>query len=112
MKICELTPRPLERIAFSWAENRASYKGAGCYVLAAFDTTVMYVGLAKSIKTRMADHLDSQDKRKGANGVVPFWFYSIPCLVSEMNAIERGWINQSILIDGLIPPLNRVHSPV
>lgn len=104
---------PSERTQFSWSENKQVPEGPGCYVIATMDDTVLYVGQAtRSVRARMAAHLESAEKRKGINGIVPFWFYYLAADPQSVGAIEGGWINQSILEDGMIPPLNRVHSPV
>jgi len=81
--------------------------------LATYAGVVLYVGLASSsIADRMGAHLECEAKRKGILGSLPFWLYYLECRANEVNAIERGWMNQSILEDGDIPPLNKVYSPV
>jgi hypothetical protein len=60
----------------------------------------------------MGSHLDAVVKRKGSDVGVPFWFYYILLPAANVGPVERGWINQAILADGEIPPLNRVHSPL
>jgi hypothetical protein len=60
----------------------------------------------------MGAHLDTAAKRSGGPLGVPFWFYYIMRDASEVGPIERGWMNQAILEDGGMPPLNRVYSPL
>jgi hypothetical protein len=60
----------------------------------------------------MGCHLDTKDKRKGADLGVPFWFDYLVSAPADVAAIERGWMNQALLADGEMPPLNRVYSPL
>ena len=60
----------------------------------------------------MKAHLDTPEKRAPGKFGVPFWFYYLPSDACEVNKIERGWMNQSIIEDGEMPPLNKVYSPV
>jgi hypothetical protein len=85
----------------------------GCYALVTYSGEVVYVGLASSsIRDRMGCHLETPEKRKTSTPGVAYWFYYLPCPASEVNRIERGWINQAILEDGTRPPLNKVDSPL
>src|SRR5262249_15409288 len=82
-------------------------------VLATYKLEVLYVGLASaSIGDRMGTHLDAEEKRKGGREGVPFWFYYLLCPPKDVNRLERGWMNQSILVQGDIPILNKIYSPV
>lgn len=113
MLISDLSPSVSIRKQFLWSENRDVPAVAGCYAIASYDLLVLYVGLAtKSIKARMADHLDSAEKRRGAGLVLPYWFYFRTFASQEVHAVERGWLNESILRDGKFPPLNHAHSPI
>jgi hypothetical protein len=60
----------------------------------------------------MEKHLKTEEKRKGTPDGVPFWLYYLECATCDVNAVERGWMNQSILEDGDIPPLNKIYSPL
>jgi hypothetical protein len=60
----------------------------------------------------MESHLDAATKRMGSALGTPFWFYYILRTTVEVGPIERGWMNQAILEDGEIPPLNRIYSPL
>lgn len=113
MRVAQLLPAPDRHTQFAWSHNNCAPDQAGCYVLATFNNDVLYVGLAtKSIRNRMANHLDTPEKRKGNDLGVPFWFYYIEKPSNEVRSIERGWMNQAILTDGDLPPLNRVYSPL
>lgn len=113
LKVEQLRPTPTQRVQFSWSHAASVPATAGCYVLATFAGDVLYVGLATtSIRARMENHLDSPDKRKGSELGVPFWFFYMTCSPKGVQAVERGWMNQSILAVGDLPPLNDVYSPV
>lgn len=113
MKVERLSPPPTQQIKFAWSHHKTAPPQAGCYVLATYDNEVLYVGLAtKSIRSRMGSHLDTPSKRIGDSLGVPFWFYYIERPAAEVGPIERGWMNQSILDDGKMPPLNKVYSPI
>lgn len=113
MKVASLQPAVEERVEFLWSQHRLVPNEPGCYVIATFDLTVLYVGLAtKSIQSRMASHLDSNSKRKGSAGKPPYWFYFLKINSNSVHVVERGWMNESILRDGARPPLNLVDSPV
>ncbi len=60
----------------------------------------------------MGSHLDTEAKRKGTDLGVPFWFDYLVEDGAKVAAIERGWMNQSILADGEMPALNKVYSPI
>jgi hypothetical protein len=61
----------------------------------------------------MGSHLDTSAKRKSVGDFgIAFWFYYIVSAGIEVGPIERGWMNQAILEDGEMPPLNRVYSPL
>lgn len=113
MQLATLNPAAEHRHQFLWSANKEVPDSPGCYALVAFDGTVLYVGLASSsLRTRMGAHLDDGDKRKGVAGKIPYWFHYRTLLTEDVRRVERGWLNQSILIDGCLPPLNRVHSPI
>jgi excinuclease UvrABC nuclease subunit len=85
----------------------------GCYALATYSGDVLYVGLAtNSIRARMGSHLDTEEKRKGTDLGIPFWFHYLVVDSQKVAAIERGWMNQAILADGETPALNKLYSPL
>lgn len=113
MKVDRLRPLPDQRTEFAWSHHVTVPALPGCYVLVNYGGEVLYVGLsAGSIRDRMGTHLDTAAKRKAGSLGVPFWFYYIVRGVSEVCPTERGWMNQAILEDGSIPPLNKVYSPL
>ena len=113
MKIEQLHPIPHRRTQFAWSHNVVAPSEPGCYALATYNLDVLYVGLASaSIRDRMCIHLDTEEKRKGGTQGVPFWLYYLLCPAKDVNRLERGWMNQSILIQGDIPTLNKIYSPL
>lgn len=60
----------------------------------------------------MGSHLDTEAKRKGTELGVPFWFDYLVVAAAQVASIERGWMNQAILLDGEMPALNKVYSPL
>ena len=85
----------------------------GSYALVTYGGDVLYVGLATgSIRSRMGCHLDTEAKRKGTDLGVPFWFDYLVENSTKVAAIERGWMNQAILVEGVMPTLNKVYSPL
>jgi hypothetical protein len=113
MLVTSMQPEVTERIEFLRSRQVEAPSEPGCYVLTAFDLTVLYVGLAsRSLRGRMGNHLEDDFKRKGWAGKIPYWFYYLELPADRVRPVERGWFNQSILADGSLPPLNKVHSPV
>lgn len=113
MRIDRLKPCPKSFTQFAWSHHVTAPTNPGCYALVTYAGIVLYVGLASSsIADRMAVHLETEAKRKGTPDGVPFWLYYVECPACEVKSLERGWMNQSILEDGVIPPLNKVYSPV
>lgn len=113
MRVDQLNPTPDEQTKFAWSHHVIVPDQPGCYALVTFGGDVLYVGLATtSIRSRIASHLDAPLKRQGTGLGVAFWIYYILLPAAEVNRIERGWMNQAILEDGVLPPLNQVYSPV
>lgn len=113
MKIDRLCPSPSQKTQFAWSHHVTVPDQSGCYALVTYSGDVLYVGLAtRSVRDRMAAHLDTREKRQpGAQGAA-YWFYYVLCAPAEVGPIERGWMNQAILLDGDMPVLNKVYSPV
>jgi hypothetical protein len=113
MRVEQLRPLPPRRTQFAWSHHVTVPESPGCYSLVAYDGEVLYVGLASgSIRDRMGIHLDTREKRKAGPLGAPFWFYYFLCAATEVNAVERGWMNQAIMEDGTMPLLNKVYSPL
>src|SRR5579862_5813782 len=113
MRVGDLSPAPDNKTRFAWSHNVTVPEKPGCYALVTFHGDVLYVGLATAnIRSRMRNHLDTAAKRAGASSGVPFWFYYLVEVDRPVGPIERGWMNQAILADGEMPPLNKIYSPL
>ena len=113
MRIERLTPAADQKTRFAWSHHVTVPVHPGCYALVTFGGDVLYVGQAtKSIRDRMGKHLETDAKRNGTAVGVPFWFYYTVISDSVVAPVERGWMNQAILEDGQMPPLNKVYGPL
>lgn len=113
MRAEKLSPKPDQRTRFAWSHHVTVPEKPGCYALVTFGGDVLYVGLATaSIQDRMGCHLDTEEKRKGTELGVPFWFDYLVEDPFRVAAIERGWMNQAVLTDGEMPALNKISSPL
>lgn len=113
MKIELLSPIPKTKVQFSWSCHRMVPDESGCYAITSYAGEILYVGLAKkSIRSRMGKHLDTPEKREVQKLGAAYWFFYILADAKEVNKIERGWMNQSILNDGKKPILNKIYSPL
>lgn len=71
---------------------------------------ILYIGQAVSLKSRLLQHLDGGRHREiTALGTASFVSILVLEDSNRLNAYERGWINQCELVDGSLPPLNKVH---
>jgi hypothetical protein len=110
MNVIDLIPRPFEREAFRRDRLRYVPDCPGCYALATFSGTVLYVGLAKSLRRRMNDHLDSPRKTgETAHGraILAYWITT-----EDLQRVERTWMNMHQIAEGRLPILNQIYSPV
>ncbi len=113
MRVEQLSPKTNDRTRFAWSHHVTVPDKLGCYALVTYNGDVLYVGLAtKSVRNRMGDHLDTEGKRRGTEFGVPFWFDYLIDDPAKVAAIERGWMNQSRLLDGQMPALNKAYSPL
>lgn len=113
MKVEALQPRPLIRQVFSLAAAKHVPPRPGCYVLATYDGSILYIGLASKLSARIKNHLDSVAKTAATESGRAHWFWYLECKSeAEINRLERGWQNQHELCEGRLPVLNSIHSPV
>jgi hypothetical protein len=109
MNISELVPAPLKVETFSRSRERFVPETSGCYALSSFAKVVLYVGLATNLRKRMNEHLDSLEKTsetKDGRAVLFFWLEH-----SEINKVERTWMNIHNIHEGRLPILNTIYSP-
>ena len=113
MKVDRLRPRPNQKTQFAWSHHVSVPEQPGCYALVTYEGDVLYVGLATtSVRDRMGVHLDTREKRTAGVRGAAFWLYYILCEPADVNSIERGWMNQAVLEDGIRPLLNKIDSPL
>jgi len=112
MKVNQFVPQLDNRVEFSFRYHKFIPSEAGCYVLAAFDNEVLYVGLTEDLHGRFFDHRSNKEKCSQTPQGAAFWFYYLACNEKELNRIERTWLNQHYDLHGRWPVLNKVPSPV
>jgi hypothetical protein len=110
MKVSELVPQARRRESFRRSSERLVPSRPGCYALATFDQTVLYVGLANNLRRRMGEHLDNSMKRAQTTLGSAIWFFWLE--TPQIEKIERTWINIHIQHEGVLPLLNKAYSPV
>ena len=110
MNVQLLNPPPTNRENFRRARQPFVPKRAGCYSLVSFQDVVLYVGLTENLSRRFGEHLDDRKKTaKTANGRA-FFFYWLEC--DELEKVERTWQNECETVDGNLPILSSIRSPV
>lgn len=109
MKVCELIPLPTSKEAFRRAQSRFVSDASGCYVLATFDEIILYVGLAKNLRRRFVQHLDTAEKVAVTAQGRAVWFFWLEC--EELQKVERTWMNAYLLEHAKLPILNKIYSP-
>lgn len=112
MNIDELNPKPDEHESFRKDKLRFIPEISGCYSLVTFDKTILYIGLAKNLKRRMQEHLESCTKTSETVDGRAIFFYWIQVEEKHLNKIERTWLNIHIQNEGKLPVLNNIYSPV
>jgi hypothetical protein len=110
MNVEQLSPSPKNKEAFRLSREAFIPNRAGCYVLTTFSGVVLYVGLAKNLRKRMRNHLDTPEKVNVTSAGKAILFYWYEC--ADINKVERTWLNTHIEHTGCMPVLNKVFSPV
>ena len=110
MKLEKLIPPVAGSEAFRKSRERFIPDEAGCYVLTTFDGEVLYIGLARNLRRRVAQHLDNPAKTaptpKG-RAVIVHWRFA-----DNLEQLERTWFAIHEQYEAKLPILNKVHSPV
>ena len=109
MKISELSPRPMSKESFRRATMRFVSEHSGCYALTTFDEDILYVGLARNLRRRFGQHLDTPEKVVATEQGRAIWFFWLEC--KELERVERSWMNAYASRHGVLPVLNKVYSP-
>lgn len=109
MKVGDLSPCPTDKEPFRRAQTRFVSEKSGCYVLATFEEEILYVGLAKNLRRRFGQHLDTAEKVTATADGRAVWFFWLEC--TDLEKVERTWMNSHALCHGVWPVLNKVYSP-
>ena len=113
MKIEALFPRILLKVEFTFNKVKFIPSAFGCYVLTTFDGEILYIGQSNNLTRRIRQHLENINKTTVTEaGRAFFCYYKIVEKETELNKLERGWINQYELTEGQIPILNSVRAPI
>jgi hypothetical protein len=110
MHISLLDPAPTAKCLFKRKEQRLVPDAAGCYVLTTFEGEVLYVGLSVSLKSRLGQHLDDKRKTGPTSLGRAFFFHWVER--TDLERVERTWMNTHTLHEGKLPELNGAYSPV
>lgn len=108
MNVEKLTPRPLLRESFHLSREKFVPDRSGCYVLTTFSGIVLYIGLAKVLRRRLHEHLNSLEKTNitaFGRAVLFYWLES-----DELQKVERTWLNIHLENEGALPVLNKIYS--
>lgn len=110
MHVDKLVPRASRSEPFRWSHEKFVPAVPGCYALCSAIGTVLYVGLADNLRSRMGDHLSTPEKTAETpfgRAVLFYWIES-----DQVHSVERAWMNTHIQYEGVLPYLNRVFSPI
>lgn len=110
MNVSALIPRPSCSEPFRRSRERFIPQTSGCYALTSFDGTILYIGLTGALRRRFREHLDNPEKRAArpdGRAVLFHWTET-----SDVNKVERTWLNAHLASEGSLPGLNKINSPV
>ncbi len=110
MNVQLLNPLPTNRENFRRDRQRFVPRKSGCYALVSFQGVVLYVGLTENLGRRFGEHLDDPRKTSNTADGRAFFFYWHEC--DELERVERTWQNECELVDGKLPILNGIRSPI
>lgn len=111
MKVSILRPKCSNEMEFSEASVLDIPMLPGCYVLSNWPKDILYIGQAKSLRSRIYSHLaDIAKTSMTAMGRV-FWVHYALCDELLLSRLERGWIQQHENREGKLPILNKIHPP-
>ncbi len=113
MNLSALTPAPEPSRAFEFRVLRALPDKTGCYVLSTASGEILYIGQARSLKSRLLQHWEAgRHNLQTIYGRISRVSIIVVPEPATLNSYERGWINQCRLADGTLPALNKVSAPV
>ena len=111
MIVSLLIPTVDKQLEFSYADLYAAPEESGCYVITAFNDTILYIGQSQNIHKRMEQHLGNNVKRRKTPWGVAFWLYYKLCDERDLGSLEKGWVNKHIIKEGKLPFFNKVRPP-
>lgn len=110
MKLELLVPKPVGSESFRRHRERFVPEKPGCYALTNFGRDVLYIGLTKSLRRRLNEHLDNEAKTGLTTLGRAVFFYWLES--EDLNKVERTWLNIHLSNEGRLPILNSVYSPI
>ncbi|MCC6476146.1 GIY-YIG nuclease family protein [bacterium] len=112
MLVHQLRPLPNLKYLFDGQSLPRIPCSSGCYILATFDDKVLYVGQAMNLKTRFEQHLHDPVKARPTHiGKVTYW-HALDWNATELNSLERAWLNAHLATEGVLPILNCINAPI
>jgi hypothetical protein len=112
VKFDQLIPCPENKSPFKYSAYKYIPKIAGCYILASSSNDILYIGLSMNLYNRFQQHLGSPDKLHITEHGKAVWFYFLPYDASELQRLERTWLNQYEALHGNKPIFNKINSPL
>lgn len=109
MNVDKLIPATSQWEPFTLSKSKFIPNVAGCYVLTSFEEIVLYVGLATDLRRRFIQHLGNPEKKGVSGGGRATKFHWVE--TSDINRVERTWLNIHVHHEGRYPTLNKVYSP-
>jgi len=112
MKVNELVPVPTEKVLFKLPSFKLLPKQAGCYVITTYYDEILYIGLSDNLFNRFQQHLNNPAKTNPTEIGKAVWFHYIIYNSLQLERLERTWLNQYESLNGRLPLLNKLNSPV
>lgn len=110
MNVTDLVPRVHGAEPFRRSQLRFLPTVGGCYVLSTFVGNILYIGKTVSLRRRFVEHLDTPSKLEvTALGRASMFHWSV---YDDVATLERTWMNAFILVEGALPLINKLYSPV
>lgn len=110
MNVTALQPEVQQVLPFVAAALRHVPEAPGCYALCAWEHTVLYIGRAGNLRRRLAQHLKGRGGQVHPSLGYALTFHWRPFASEALAQLERGWMNHALLVDGALPPWNRVYA--
>ena len=112
MHFHKLMPSAGSPLLFDWMSIGRIPDTSGCYALSAHDGTVLYIGQAQDINSRIQQHLDSEEKRARTPWGKVQWVCYRLCSLTDLSQLEHTWTTQfKIANRGKLPYFNKIEPP-